>query len=42
MISASLCELINKSFASGIFPDICKMVKIVPNLKSESRNHCYN
>ena len=29
MISVPLCELINKYFALGIFPDICKMVKIV-------------
>ena len=37
-----LYELINKSFQSGIFPDIFKIAKVTPIFKSESRVRCSN
>ena len=37
-----LAELINKSFQSGIFPDIFKIAKVIPIFKSESRVLCNN
>ena len=36
-VSLPLTKLINKSFETGIFPDICKMAKVVPIFKSETR-----
>ena len=37
-----LAELINKSFQSGIFPDIFKIAKVIPIFKSQSRVLCNN
>ena len=36
-VSLPLAKLINKSFETGIFPDICKVAKGVPIFKSETR-----
>ena len=36
-ISIPLSELINKSFATGCFPNICKTAKVIPIFKTESR-----
>ena len=35
-ISIPLSELINKSFATGCFPNICKTAKVIPIFKTES------
>ena len=40
VIASPLAELINKSFQSGIFPDIFKIAKVIPIFKSESRVLC--
>ena len=37
IIASPLAELINKSFQSGIFPDIFKIAKVILIFKSESR-----
>ena len=37
IIASPLAELINKSFQSGIFPDIFKIAKVIPIFKGESR-----
>ena len=42
IIVSPLAELINKSFQSGIFPDIFKIAKVIPIFKSESRVLCNN
>ena len=42
IIASPLAELINKSFQSGIFPDIFKIAKVIPIFKSESRVLCSN
>ena len=42
IIASPLAELINKSFQSGIFPDIFKIAKVIPIFKSESRVLCNN
>ena len=36
IIASPLVELVNKSFQSGIFPDIFKIAKIIPIFKNES------
>ena len=41
-ISIPLSELINKSFATGCFPNICKTAKVIPIFKTESRLLCNN
>ena len=41
-ISIPLSELINKSFATGCFPNICKTAKVISILKTESRLLCNN
>ena len=41
-ISLPLTKLINKSFETGIFPDICNVEKVVPIFKSETRLLCNN
>ena len=41
-VSLPLAKLINKSFETGIFPDICKVAKVVPIFKSETRLLCNN
>ena len=40
ILASPLAELINKSFQSGIFPDIFKLAKVIPIFKSESRILC--
>ena len=42
IIASPLAELINKSFQSGIFPDIFKIAKVIPIFKSESQVLCSN
>ena len=37
LISTALSTLINKSFANGTFSNVCKVAKVVPVFKSESR-----
>ena len=41
-ISIPLSELINKSFATGCFPNICKTAKVILIFKTESRLLCNN
>ena len=41
-ISIPLSELINKSFATGCFPNIYKTAKLIPIFKTESRLLCNN
>ena len=41
-ISIPLSELINKSFSTGCFPNICKTAKVIPIFKTESRLLCNN
>ena len=41
-ISIPLSTVINKSFATGVFPNICKIAKVVPIFKSETRLLCNN
>ena len=36
LIIQPLCRLINKSFSSGIFPDLLKIVKVIPIQKGNS------
>lgn len=40
IISVPLCQLINKSFTSGVFPSYCKIAKIVRIFKNELRIYC--
>ena len=42
IIASPLVELVNKSFQSGIFPDIFKIAKVIPIFKNESRVLCKN
>ena len=42
IIGLPLAKLINKSFQSGIFPDIFKIAKVVLIFKSESQVLCNN
>ena len=41
-VSLLLAKLINKSFETGIFSDICKVAKVVPIFKIETRLLCNN
>ena len=41
-ISIPLSKLFNKSFNIGIFPNICKLARVVPVFKSEIRQLCNN
>ena len=41
-ISISLSTLINKSFLTGVFPNMCKIATVVPIFKSETRLLCNN
>ena len=41
-ISSPLSTLINNSFANGTFRNICKIAKVVPVFKNESRLLCNN
>ena len=36
-ISAPLCNIFNKSFKTGLFPDKLKLAKVIPVFKSENR-----
>ena len=42
IILVPLCELINKSFTSGVFSSMYKIAKIVKTFKNKSRLYCYN
>ena len=37
-----LSTVINKSFTTGVFPNMCKIAKVVPIFKSETRLLCNN
>ena len=39
-VPCPLAKLINKSFETGIFPDICKVAKVLPIFKNETRLLC--
>ena len=41
-ISIPLSTLINRSLTTGVFPEICKIAKVVPIFKSETRLLCNN
>ena len=41
-VSLPLAKVINTFFKTGIFPDICKVAKVVPVFKSETRLLCNN
>ena len=41
-VSLPLSKLINKSFETGICPHMCKVAKVVPIFKSETRSLCSN
>ena len=42
LIIAPLCNIINKSFSSGIFPDLLKIVKVIPIHKGGSTQELNN
>ena len=42
IIASTLVELVNKSFQSGIFPDVSKIAQVFSIFKSESRVLCNN
>ena len=42
LILTPLSTLINNSFANGTFPKVCKIAKVVPVIKNESRFPCNN
>ena len=42
LIIQPLCRLINKSFSSGIFPDLLKIVKVIPIHKGNSNQEMNN
>ena len=42
VISAPLTKLTDRSFYNGVFPNILKIAKVIPILKSESRVACNN
>ena len=36
-----LCDIINLSFKTGIFPDLCKLAKVIPLFFSHCRVLCF-
>ena len=40
--SSCLLKVVNLSFATGIFPDLCKIAKVVPIFKKEDPLKCSN
>ena len=42
ILSDVLAEIINFSFKTGIFPDLCKLAKIIPIFKKEDPVLCTN
>ena len=40
--SKNLCEIVNLSFITGIFPDLCKLAKIIPLHKKDDPLFCEN
>ena len=40
--SSCLLKVVNLSFAAGIFPDLCKIAKVVPIFKKEDPLKCSN
>ena len=40
--SKNLCEIVNLSFITGIFPDLCKLAKIIPLHKKGDPLFCEN
>ena len=40
--SSCLLKIVNLSFVTGIFPDLCKIVKVVPIFKKEDPLKCNN
>ena len=41
-LSAALAEIINLSFKTGIFPDLCKLAKVIPIFKKDDPLLCIN
>ena len=41
-LSNVLADIINLSFKTGIFPDLCKLVKIIPIFKKDDPMLCIN
>ena len=41
-LSMCLLEIVNLSFRAGIFPDLCKVVKVVPIFKKDDPLLCQN
>ena len=37
-IAVSLCDIVNESFSSGIFPDMIKLAKVIPLFEKNSRD----
>ena len=37
-----LCDIINLSFKTGIFPDLCKLAKVIPLFKKDNPLLCEN
>ena len=37
LFSEKLSKIINLSFATGIFPDLCKIAKVVPLFKKDNK-----
>ena len=42
LILQPLTKIINKSFSCGIFPDLCKIVKVIPIFKSGNDTEYFN
>ena len=40
--SDKLCDIINLSFLTGIFPDPCKLAKVIPLFKKDNPLLCEN
>ena len=38
LINAPLCDICNKSFQPGVFPDKLELAKIIPVFRSESKS----
>ena len=40
--SHKLCDIVNQSFKTGIFPDLCKLATVIPIFKKENPLLCVN
>ena len=39
-IAVPLCDIVNESFSSGIFPDMMKLAKVIPLYNGQLPSHC--